>query len=114
MEALYPKCTFRGIRGNVQTRMYKLETEGYDGTLLAAAGLKRLGMEKEIRRYFSVEEMIPAAGRAFLPFREGRRRRMIGLRAWTVLRAGRRRRRSASLSAQWTEAVLPRARHMPE
>ncbi|MBS5398096.1 MAG: hydroxymethylbilane synthase [Lachnospiraceae bacterium] len=66
MEALYPKCTFRGIRGNVQTRMYKLETEGYDGTLLAAAGLKRLGMEKEIRRYFSVEEMIPAAGQGIL------------------------------------------------
>ena len=66
MEALYPKCTFRGIRGNVQTRMYKLETEGYDGTLLAAAGLKRLGMEKEIRRYFSVEEVIPAAGQGIL------------------------------------------------
>lgn len=66
MEALYPGCTFRGIRGNVQTRMYKLETEGYDGTLLAAAGLKRLGMEKEIRRYFSVEEMIPAAGQGIL------------------------------------------------
>lgn len=66
MEALYPDCTFRGIRGNVQTRMRKLETEGYDGTLLAAAGLKRLGMEKEIRRYFSVDEMIPAAGQGIL------------------------------------------------
>lgn len=55
MEILYGGCTFRGIRGNVQTRMRKLETEGYDGTLLAAAGLKRLGMEQEIRRYFTLE-----------------------------------------------------------
>lgn len=66
MEALYAGSTFRGIRGNVQTRMRKLETEGYDGTLLAAAGLKRLGMEQEISRYFTVEEMIPAAGQGIL------------------------------------------------
>lgn len=72
MERLYPDCTFRGIRGNVQTRMKKLETEGYDGTLLAAAGLKRLGMEQVISRYFSVEEMIPAAGQGILAV-QGRR-----------------------------------------
>ena len=66
MEALYPGCTFRGIRGNVQTRMRRLETEGYDGTILAAAGLKRLGLEREIFRYFSVEEMVPAAGQGIL------------------------------------------------
>ena len=66
MEKLYPGCTFRGIRGNVQTRMRKLEEEGYDGTLLAAAGLKRLGMEHAVGRYFSVEEMIPAAGQGIL------------------------------------------------
>ena len=66
MERLYPGCTFRGIRGNVQTRLRKLETEGYDGTLLAAAGLKRLGMEQVIGRYLSVDEMIPAAGQGIL------------------------------------------------
>ena len=66
MQRLYPDCTFRGIRGNVQTRMKKLETEGYDGTLLAAAGLKRLGMEQVISRYLSVDEMIPAAGQGIL------------------------------------------------
>ncbi len=66
MKALYPGCMFRGIRGNVQTRMHRLQTEGYDGTILAAAGLKRLGMEKEIFRYFSVEEMVPAAGQGIL------------------------------------------------
>ena len=66
MQRLYPDCTFRGIRGNVQTRMKKLETEGYDGTLLAAAGLKRLGMEQVISRDLSVDEMIPAAGQGIL------------------------------------------------
>ena len=66
MERLYPGCIFRGIRGNVQTRMRKLETEEYDGTLLAAAGLKRLGMEQVISRYLSVDEMIPAAGQGIL------------------------------------------------
>lgn len=66
MEKLAPDCSFRGIRGNVQTRMRKLETEGYDATLLAAAGLKRLGMEPVISRYLSVEEMIPAAGQGIL------------------------------------------------
>lgn len=73
MERLYPGCTFRGIRGNVQTRMQKLETEGYDGTLLAAAGLKRLGMEQVIGRYLSVDEMIPAAGQGILAV-QGRKR----------------------------------------
>lgn len=66
MKRLFPGCTFRGIRGNVQTRMRKLETEGYDATLLAAAGLKRLGMEQVISRYFSVEEMVPSAGQGIL------------------------------------------------
>ena len=66
MQRLYPDCTFRGIRGNVQTRLKKLETEGYDGTILAAAGLRRLGMEQVISRYLSVDEMIPAAGQGIL------------------------------------------------
>ena len=79
MERLYPGCTFRGIRGNVQTRMRKLETEGYDATLLAAAGLKRLGMEHVISRYFSVDEMIPAAGQGILAV-QGRKGEQYG---WT-------------------------------
>ena len=66
MEKLVPDCSFRGIRGNVQTRMKKLETEVYDATLLAAAGLKLLGMEHVISRYLSVDEMIPAAGQGIL------------------------------------------------
>ena len=72
LKKLCPAYTFRGIRGNVQTRMRKLEEEGYDGTLLAAAGLKRLGMEHVIGQYFSVDEIIPAAGQGILAV-QGRR-----------------------------------------
>ena len=66
MKRLFPGCSFRGIRGNVQTRLRKLETEGYDGTLLAAAGLNRLEMAHVIGKYFSVDEIIPAAGQGIL------------------------------------------------
>ena len=59
--------------------MRKLETEGYDATLLAAAGLKRLGMEHVISRYFSVDEMIPAAGQGILAV-QGRKGEQYG---WT-------------------------------
>lgn len=72
LKELCPGCVFKGIRGNVQTRMRKLALEGYDATLLAAAGLDRLGMESCIGRYFSVEEMIPAAGQGILAV-QGRR-----------------------------------------
>lgn len=66
LKQLYPRCAFRGIRGNVQTRLNKLKTEGYTATVLAAAGLHRLGMRHVIGRYLSVEEMIPAAGQGIL------------------------------------------------
>lgn len=59
---LYPQARFAPIRGNVQTRLKKLDEGGYSATILAAAGLIRLGLEHRISRYFSPEEMIPAAG----------------------------------------------------
>lgn len=72
LQKYYPKAQFRGIRGNVQTRLRKLQEEGYDGTILAAAGLKRLGMEHIIGKYFSVEELIPAAGQGILAIQGSR------------------------------------------
>ncbi len=66
MGKIYPGCMFKGIRGNVQTRLRKLEEEGFDGTILAAAGLRRLGMESVIGHVFQVDEMIPAAGQGIL------------------------------------------------
>ena len=66
LKQLYPACEFRSIRGNVQTRLRKLLEEDYQATVLAAAGVKRLSMEQVIGRYFTVEEIIPAAGQGIM------------------------------------------------
>ncbi|MCD8045052.1 MAG: hydroxymethylbilane synthase [Clostridiales bacterium] len=63
---LYPQARFATIRGNVETRLRKLDAGQYGATILAVAGLKRLGLEHRINRYFSTEEMIPAAGQGIL------------------------------------------------
>lgn len=54
------------IRGNVDTRLRKMQEQKLDGIVLAAAGLKRLGMEAVITRYLEVEEMIPAPAQGIL------------------------------------------------
>lgn len=72
LKRLYPNASFRGIRGNVQTRLRKLEQEDYSATILAKAGLNRLGMEEYVSKVFSVEELIPAAGQGILVF-QGRK-----------------------------------------
>lgn len=64
--ALYPDASFKGIRGNLITRLKKLDDGEYDALILAAAGLIRLGLEPRICRYFSVEEMVPAAGQGIM------------------------------------------------
>ena len=56
----------KSIRGNLQTRLRKLDEGGYSALILAAAGMKRLGLEDRIYRYFTTEEMIPAAGQGIL------------------------------------------------
>ena len=56
----------KSIRGNLQTRLRKLDNGEYSGLILAAAGLKRLGLEKRICRYFSEDEILPAAGQGIL------------------------------------------------
>ena len=66
LKALYPDYDIQPIRGNVQTRLRKLDEGQYCALVLAAAGLKRLGLEDRIRRYFSPEEILPAAGQAIL------------------------------------------------
>ena len=63
---LFPGAEVRPVRGNVQTRLRKLDSGEYGALVLAAAGLHRLGLEGRISRYFSPEEMIPAAGQAIL------------------------------------------------
>ena len=66
LKALFPDCEIRPLRGNLQTRLKKLDEGQFDGVVLAAAGLKRLGLAGRISRYFSVEEIIPAAGQGIL------------------------------------------------
>lgn len=66
LKRLFPEARFAPIRGNVQTRLRKLDEGQYSATVLAAAGLKRAGLERRISRIFSTEEMIPAAGQGVL------------------------------------------------
>lgn len=63
---MFPKAIIKSIRGNVLTRLDKLDRGEYGGLILAAAGLKRLGLEERISRYFTEEEIIPAAGQGIL------------------------------------------------
>lgn len=78
---LYPKCSFKNIRGNVQTRLFKLEHEEYEATILALAGLKRLGMEGLVSRIFSVDEMIPSAGQGILAVQGRKGEKIPGIEA---------------------------------
>jgi len=64
--ARHPQLEIRALRGNVDTRIAKLDRGEYAAIVLAAAGLKRLGLEARIRSYLSVEESLPAAGQAAL------------------------------------------------
>ena len=57
-----PDLRVRSIRGNVGTRIEKVRKGEYDATVLAAAGLLRLGLEREIAVWLSLEEMLPAPG----------------------------------------------------
>ncbi len=66
LEALCPGVTVEPVRGNVQTRLAKLDEGRFSALILAAAGLKRLGLEERISRYFEPEEMLPAAGQGVL------------------------------------------------
>lgn len=66
VKALYPQCTVAPVRGNVLTRLKKLEEGQFSALILAAAGLKRLGLEGRIARLFTPEEMLPAAGQGVL------------------------------------------------
>lgn len=66
---LNPLVRIKLLRGNVQTRLAKLERGEYDGILLAAAGLRRLALQDETRfhfEYLTPEEFVPAAGQGIL------------------------------------------------
>ena len=61
-----PDLRIEPLRGNVDTRLRKLDEGAFDAIVLAAAGLKRLGLASRIRASFDPETMIPAAGQGAL------------------------------------------------
>ena len=66
IQKIYNGVKVKSIRGNVETRIKKLDDGMLEGIILAAAGLKRLGLEHRISRYFKSDEIIPAAGQGAL------------------------------------------------
>jgi len=66
LRALRPDLLVEPLRGNLDTRLRKLDEGQYDAIVLAAAGLKRLGMGSRIRSEFATEQMLPCAGQGAL------------------------------------------------
>ncbi len=66
LRALRPDLKIEPLRGNLDTRLRKLDDGQYDAIVLAAAGLKRLGLGSRIRAVFEATEMLPAAGQGAL------------------------------------------------
>ena len=66
LRALRPDLKIEPLRGNLDTRLRKLDEGQYAGISLAAAGLKRLKMTERIRHIFETDQMLPAAGQGAL------------------------------------------------
>ena len=66
LQALRPDLEFADIRGNLDTRIAKVQRGEYEGIVLAAAGLHRLGWQERISAYLELEQVLPAVGQAAL------------------------------------------------
>jgi hydroxymethylbilane synthase len=66
LRALRPDLRIEPLRGNLDTRLRKLDEGQYDAIVLAAAGLRRLGLQERIRAVFEPGDMLPAAGQGAL------------------------------------------------
>jgi len=66
LRALRPDVRIAPLRGNINTRLARLDAGGFDAIVLAAAGLARLGLQARIRSYFAPQDMLPAAGQGAL------------------------------------------------
>ena len=66
LQKLYPNLTIKPVRGNIQTRLRKLDSGEYGALVLAQAGLHRLGLDERIHRVFTPEELIPSACQGIL------------------------------------------------
>ncbi len=66
LKALRPDLRIEPLRGNLDTRLRKLDEGHYDAIVLAAAGLKRLGLSDRIREIIDINQMLPCAGQGAL------------------------------------------------
>ena len=66
IKAMLPDVDIVPLRGNIETRIKKIETENLTGVILAAAGMKRNGLAEKITQYLPVETMLPAVGQGAL------------------------------------------------
>lgn len=62
LKAQHPSWCFEGLRGNLDTRLAKLESQDFDAIILAAAGMKRLGFEERITARIPMAACLPAVG----------------------------------------------------
>lgn len=83
LAALFPGARFAPIRGNVDTRLRKLDGGGYDALVLASAGMRRLGFGARITAPLPVEDCVPAPGQGIVAIEI----RSDDLAAWESLRA---------------------------
>ena len=66
IKAILPDINIVPLRGNIDTRLKKIETENLTGVILAAAGMKRMGLAERITQFLPVETMLPAVGQGAL------------------------------------------------
>jgi hydroxymethylbilane synthase len=66
LRAAYPALKVEPLRGNLDTRLAKLDAGQYGAIILAAAGLERLGLSGRIKSYLSIDDSLPAAGQGAL------------------------------------------------
>ena len=66
IKAMLPDVNIVPLRGNIDTRLKKIETENLTGVILAAAGMKRMGLAERITQFLPVETMLPAVGQGAL------------------------------------------------
>jgi hydroxymethylbilane synthase len=88
LAALRPDLVIEPLRGNLDTRLRKLDEGQYDAIVLAAAGLVRLQLGARIRARFDAAQMLPAAGQGALGI-EARADDLIDRRAWLATHAER-------------------------
>jgi hydroxymethylbilane synthase len=66
LRRMLPDATFENVRGNLDTRLRKLDSAAYDALVLAAAGLRRLGFGARISAHIGIDDCVPAPGQGII------------------------------------------------